>query len=333
MQLTIRSALAALALCSVGASAAAAPPSDAGLSYVLTNAKLSLSTVDGSSRLSQSFSTAPDYSLNAPPFDLAAPTQLENDDVIRLGFSLGVQEGSGKGEAKFSKEHLPHQAFVVLAEAGKASAVSNAAQTAWPIQVKPSSGKASWNLRMDRIPSHLLEAEGPLVLSLLISNFPASSAATGSYQPLSLPLISLRLPSSLQSASAAPSAREKAEIEQGFRGWPYNFHTFGSSPADSMPSRKLSLVASVVTVAVPWIVLLGLIATVQPSLSAPTARISLLFVSLVGLEALAIRYWIGITLFQMLPFLAGGGLVTLIIGKSALGDLRRQRLVKAAAAK
>ncbi len=66
------------------------------LSYVLKTAKLALSTVDGSSRLSKEFSTHADHSKNTPPFDLAKPTQLENDDVIRLSFSLGVQDISGK---------------------------------------------------------------------------------------------------------------------------------------------------------------------------------------------------------------------------------------------
>ncbi|KAN0065191.1 hypothetical protein ACQY0O_001688 [Thecaphora frezii] len=323
MRLTISSALA-LALCVVGASAATSPP---GLSYVIRNAKLSLSTVDGSSRLSQSFSTPADPSQVRPPFDLDSPTQLENDDVIRLGFSLGIQEaGKADVEPTFAKKHVPHQVFVVLAESGKAQEATNRAQSVWPIQIKPSSGKVAWNLRADRIPSQLFDAKNPLVLSLLISNFPSSSASSGTYEPLSLPLISLRLPPALQAASASPSPREKAEVEQGFRGWPPNHHTFGVSPAETMPSRQISAAAAAITAVVPWIVLLALIGTIQPTTVAPTLRSALLFLSLLGLEALAVRYWIGITFFRMLPMLLGGGLVTLIVGKSALGDLRKRRL-------
>ena len=123
-------------------SAALAEPK---LSYVLNSAKLALSTVDGSSRLSKEFSTHSDYSQNSAPFDLSRPTQLENDDVIRLTFSLGVQE-AGKKVAKkegptLGKEHVPHQAFVVLASEG-----DEAASHAWPVSVKPSTGKVSWNL-------------------------------------------------------------------------------------------------------------------------------------------------------------------------------------------
>lgn len=120
------------------------------LSYVLKSAKLSLSTVDGSSRLSKEFSTHSDYSQNKAPFDLASPTQLENDDVIRLTFSLGVDEAvdeAGKKAAQkdgpaLGKEHVPHQAFVVLAANGEEEDASHA----WPVAVKASSGKVSWNL-------------------------------------------------------------------------------------------------------------------------------------------------------------------------------------------
>lgn len=45
-----------------------------------------------------------------------------------------------------------------------------------------------------------------------------------------------------------------------------------------------------------------------------------------GLEVLAVRYWVGLTLFAMLPYLLGGGLLTIILGRGALGELRRKRL-------
>lgn len=113
------------------------------LSYVLKSAKLALSTVDGSSRLSKEFSTHSDYSKNNAPFDLASPTQLENDDVIRLTFSLGVegQKVANKDGPALGKEHVPHQAFVVLA-----SQSDETVSHAWPVAVKPSTGKVSWNL-------------------------------------------------------------------------------------------------------------------------------------------------------------------------------------------
>ena len=114
------------------------------LSYVLNSAKLALSTVDGSSRLSKSFSTSSDYTQNTPPFDLTSPTQLENDDVIRLTFNLAVEEAGKKVKtdgATLGKEHVPHQAFVVLASEDGVEG----AEHAWPVAVK-GSGKVSWNL-------------------------------------------------------------------------------------------------------------------------------------------------------------------------------------------
>lgn len=129
----------------IGSNAALSEPK---LSYVLKSAKLALSTVDVSSRLSKEFTTHSDYAKNIAPFDLASPTQLENDDMIRLTLSLGVEEaGSKKAVNKdgpaLGKQHVPHQAFVVLA----ADSTDVAAPShAWPVTVKPSTGKVSWNL-------------------------------------------------------------------------------------------------------------------------------------------------------------------------------------------
>lgn len=130
----------------IGSNAALSEPK---LSYVLKSAKLALSTVDGSSRLSKDFTTHSDYSKNTPPFDLISPTQLENDDVIRLTFSLGVEEAGSKEAVNkdgpaLGKEHVPHQALVVLAADSKNDVA--APSHAWPITVKPSTGKVSWNL-------------------------------------------------------------------------------------------------------------------------------------------------------------------------------------------
>lgn len=135
--------LSTLLLLVAYAHAAASTPK---LSYVLKSAKLALSTVDGSSRLSKEFTTHSDYAQNAAPFDLTTSTQLENDDVIRLTFSLGVEEKGGKkvtkdGGASLGKKHVPHQALVVLA-----SEKDESASHAWPVAVKPSTGKVSWNL-------------------------------------------------------------------------------------------------------------------------------------------------------------------------------------------
>ena len=117
--LIMRATLILLALLSVLSSAYGS-----GLKYTLDPAKLSLTTVDGSSRFSKDLTTAPES---------AEPTQLEPDDVIRLSFALKV-------DGKWSKEHLPHQAVVVLSQNGDAGAVS------YPLAVKPASGKVTWNL-------------------------------------------------------------------------------------------------------------------------------------------------------------------------------------------
>lgn len=184
---------------------------------------------------------------------------------------------------------------------------------------------------MDRIPATLLRTRSPLTLSLLIANFPSNSASESAYAPLSLPLISLSPPSSLvdaahASASSSLSAREKAEIEQGFHGLPEHRHTFGVPPTETMPSTKISGLASLVTAVVPWVFLVGALGIVKPEIQSPSSKALALFAALAGLEGLAVRYWIGLTLFQMLPLLLGAGLVTIIVGRSALVELRKKRL-------
>ena len=187
---------------------------------------------------------------------------------------------------------------------------------------------------MDRIPAPLLRTSSPLTLSLLIANFPSTSASDGAYAPLSLPLLSLTPPASLVEAAleSAPSTltpRQKAEIEKGFHGLPEHKHTFGVPPTETMPSTKVSGLASLITAAVPWFFLIVALGILQPAVQAPSPKALVLFAALAGLEGLAVKYWVGLTLFQMLPLLLGGGLVTVIVGRSALGELRKKRLAVA----
>lgn len=272
MRSILLTAIVAL-LCTLAKAALAEPK----LSYVLKSGKLALSTVDGSSRLTEEFATTSDYSAYKAPFDLSTPTQLENDDVIRLAFSLSVEEIGKKAAAKdgpaLGKEHVPHQAFAVLADPTAVDSDSANSQHAWPLTVKPATGKVSWTLRMDRIPPALLRTSSPLTLSLLIANFPANSAAQGAYAPLHLPLMTVLAPTSLKALaqdSVSLTAREKAEIEQGFHGLPEHRHTFSIPPAETMPSKKISGVASIITAVVPWSFLVIAVSTTRKSLCPDT---------------------------------------------------------------
>lgn len=180
--------------------------------------------------------------------------------------------------------------------------------------------------RSDRIPASLTASGNATTLSLLLANFASSSDEKGTYEPLALEL--LRFIPAAQTQTRMETAREKAETEQGFRGWPANQHTFGTPPTETMPARHISAAAALITAVVPWTVLAGLLASLKLEITAPTPRIGLLLTCLVGLEALALQYWISLTLFQMLPYLIAGGLVTVVVGKSALGDVRQPRLAK-----
>ena len=173
----------------------------------------------------------------------------------------------------------------------------------------------------------MLKASSPITLSLLIANFPVNSAPEGMYAPLSLPLVTLTPPASLAEAAASHlTPRQKAETEQGFHGLPEHKHTFGIPPTETMPSTKISGLAALVTALVPWVFLLAALGMLKPEVQSPSSKALLLFAALAGLEALAVWYWVRLTLFQMLPFLLGSGVVTIVVGRSALGELRKNRL-------
>jgi hypothetical protein len=66
------------------------------------------------------------------------------------------------------------------------------------------------------------------------------------------------------------------------------------------------------------------------SMSSITTKRGLLLGTLVYLELLASRYWLGgpsMTLFKMLPWLFAGGVAALLTGRGALGELRKERLL------
>ena len=189
------------------------------------------------------------------------------------------------------------------------------------LPVKKSSGKATLSLRMDRLPAALLTSSGQVSLTLLLG---------GEEDGLAYSLPTVALPAVLlKSAVEVPSARKVREEQEGFFGWQERRHTFSVPASETMPPAFVSLVVAGASVAVPWIVLLGLLSGLRLQLSSLTTARSLLLASLVYCELLAARYWIGgpsMTLFKMVPWLLAGGVATLLTGRHALGELRKERL-------
>jgi hypothetical protein len=85
-------------------------------------------------------------------------------------------------------------------------------------------------------------------VSLLIASF-------GDSETVNLPLIQLTIPSSAARDKKTLSPREKQEIDQGFARRLERRHTFNVPATDQMPPKLVSLVAALITLALPSIVL------------------------------------------------------------------------------
>lgn len=316
-------ALVSLVIASV-ASAASAP---------FTDAKFSLTTVDGSSRLSEPFT--PKKGVEA-----LQDFHVDSDEILRIGFTLGSQKESTSEPADSSEEQdskassssssYPDQVVIQLVS----SSPSSPKVAGFVPSVSPSNGKVTWSQRVDRLsPSALATPSGQYIVRLLI----ASSASSSSVKPLSLDLGSIVIPSlaqpnsSPESAFQSSPAREQKAREMGFFPWEERRHTFRKDKADGAPGAKKSLIVLGVLVTVPWVVLAGLVSCLyenrdigvdssrhvqllivssptsfarqhflqltpllsEISLRGPRTSTTVLLASLLFLETLAVRYYRG----------------------------------------
>lgn len=128
----------------------------ASANWSLEDAKLTISSIDGSGRISERWVvllgllcipvyswteyccclayTPNSFTISKAP-SLPSPLEVNSDEVIRLAFTL---QSSGGGKLK--ADELPHQVVVLLADAQDSLRTVSTIVT-----VKPSTGKASWN--------------------------------------------------------------------------------------------------------------------------------------------------------------------------------------------
>lgn len=237
---------------------------------------------------------------------------------MRLSFN--IKDANGQ---KLPADRQPHQVVVILSDTADASRVSSSI-----VNVKRSSGKASWSQRLDRLPSTLLRgSSGHLQVTLLIGSFNDAS-------PVRLPLITVELPAAITQSEGALTLRDRKQIQQGFRRHADHHHTFAVPASEQMPPRITSFVAAAATLVVPWLVLAGLFSAIAPSLKirSPTPAALPFIASLVALELLALMYWqgFGLTLFKLLPWLLLFSLASILAGRNALTEMRRIRIGKSA---
>ncbi|PWN23541.1 hypothetical protein BCV69DRAFT_279474 [Microstroma glucosiphilum] len=305
-----------------------------------TSGKFSITTLDGSSRLSDTFTpSSPISSLG--PDDLV---RLESDEILRLNLVVPTSSGAAHGDGESSSSSSSSESSSeeesvdgepVVKKSSKSSTSSVSSSVGIPEQIivqlvnvaQPSKiagfhttvnredGKVSWSQRVDRLPASL-SAENPTYKVRLLLG------STRAAQPLSLDLGQIDIPSLGKVSAGKLSPREQAAQDLGFFPWEERRHTFRKEVTEDMPGRTRSLVVAAIIVIVPWIVLSGLLSTILPSLeyggkgSSPTKiSTSLLFLALFFLETLAYRYYRGdFVLFTMLPyFLVGAAVATAAI--------------------
>ncbi|CAO1631175.1 unnamed protein product [Parajaminaea phylloscopi] len=301
-----------LALQSTGASAAS--------ESLFSSGKFALTTVDGSSRLSDSFSPTSGVAAIAP----GEQVRVDSDEIIRVSFTLplsSTQENQSAGEegvddtearqAAKKAGGLPEQIVLQVVphqRNGKAKIVS------FVPQVNKGNGKVAWSQRVDRLPATLASDDGVYALRLLVASAAGSAASPLSLELGQLSIPHLASPSAVSTLSLTPKEKEAQEL--GFYPWEERRHTFRKEVTEGMPGATKSLVVLAVLVAVPWVVLAGLLASVLPSVtfhSKPRASVSLLIAALLFLETIGVRYYRGdFTLFKMLPYFMGGSAVATI---------------------
>ncbi|CAD6885223.1 unnamed protein product [Tilletia controversa] len=295
---------AAVAVASVGAAA----------EWPISAAKLSVQSIDGGAKQSTEFSVSSTLA-DAPRLS------LDPDDVLRVTFTL---EGD--------KSKHPHQVAAVLVDEAEPTV-----QQTFLIPVKPATGKATWSVRVDRLPVQLLRhigqtktgaAEDHLTLRLLVAGYGNEIA------PASILLAKLRFPEALTAVGAGAKTTSSIRASKlstlGFVPHREHKHTFSQPPTELMPAKTISGAAALITVAFPWAFFFVVLVPVLGLQSLPftgkgAARTAPLLATILALEALALQYWLGLTLFEMIPYLLGGGAVAVFTGRTALIELRARR--------
>ncbi|KAE8212573.1 hypothetical protein CF327_g3796 [Tilletia walkeri] len=301
--------IAALLLGAAVASVAAAASQ-----WPISAAKLSVQSIDGGAKQSSAFSVSSTLA-DAPRLS------LDPDDVIRVTFTI---DGD--------KSKHPHQVAAVLVDEAEPTV-----QQTFLIPVKPASGKATWSIRADRLPVQLLRhvgqtkktaADDHLTLRLLVAGYGDEVA------PASIPLAKLRFPDALTAtpsgAKTTTSIRASKLSTLGFLPHREHKHTFAQPPTERMPAKTVSATAALATIALPWAFFFAVLVPVLGLQSLPftgkgAARTAPLLVTILGFEVLALQYWLRLTLFEMLPYLIGGGAVAVFTGRTALIELRSRR--------
>ncbi|KAK2871786.1 hypothetical protein FQN49_002826 [Arthroderma sp. PD_2] len=230
---------------------------------------------------------------------LAKPIILNNAGTLKL--LLTIQEDRAAMR--------PHQAFLTLKESETGLDIS------YPLSIK-GSGKALVELNHKDLPVQLLEAKTPIEASLLIASF-------GSSTGYNKPIFKISIDHNPDDALPSPAALRYGKLEE-------IHHTFKEDPRS--PPMIISLVfalavlATLPLLAFSWLYLGANTNHLSVALKSSPLPHTVFVGSIIGLELSFFMYYTSWNLFQTLPVAAAIGVVAVLSGSRALGEVQQRRL-------
>ncbi|KAG7531020.1 hypothetical protein FFLO_04631 [Filobasidium floriforme] len=255
-----------------------------------------------------------------PNRPLDKPIDLETDSILRLTFTTSTPP--------------PKYAHLEFKEKDTNTGVIAVRGKSWiyEVPIKPSDGKARFDLKSTQLPAGLRRSSGRLALSLTLSS-PSTSSSSASSSGSSSPsyyssdLLTLSLPSKrlLPPLPHRHALSTKAELDPAFRPQEEILWTF--STGEKQVGWVVGLLGSLVLlVQAGWVG--GLISNLLSGRKtpSPTRNGYSFLLTLLGLEGLIVKYWINGRIYTFLPPFLGLALVSAYIGKNALRDVQVDRL-------
>jgi len=269
----------------------AAGTAQAASSWSFDDATLQLAGKKGAAPLKYRFT---------PKTALGRPVPLSNLDTLKV-----ILTTTDNGKAK-----RPHQAFVVLKEQ------ETGLEAPFPLTVKET-GRAVAQISQKDLPVQFLLSTQPLKASIVVGSF-------GSSQGLDVHVFEVRVVA--DPAVAAPTYEaplrygKKEEIHHIFRADPQ------SPPKAISLVFVLAVLATVPALFLGWIALGANANHLSKALSAAPLSHGSFFGSIVAMELVFYKYYTSWNLFQTLPVIGIVGVVTILSGRKALGEVQSRRL-------
>ncbi|KAK4191850.1 Dolichyl-diphosphooligosaccharide--protein glycosyltransferase subunit Swp1 [Podospora australis] len=231
---------------------------------------------------------------------LSTPVSLGSTDTLKIALTA-KDNGQGK---------RPHQAFLVLKEQ------DSGLEAPYPLTVKES-GQAVVSISHKDLPVQLLHASKPLKASVVIGSF-------GSAKGLNAPVFDVKL----ETDPNVPLPAYEKPLRYGKKDEIH--HIFKADPKS--PPKVISLffaaavLATVPVLFVSWVFLGANINHLSKAIGAAPLSHVTFFGSIVAMEFVFFLYYTSWNLFQTLPVIGAVGLVTVLSGTKALGEVQSRRL-------